>query len=393
MTRDIPSLQALDVTPPGLLDGIRDGAWLDRQNFPPLRYHVPGIVVEGLSVLAGAPKVGKSWLVLGMLLARASGGLALGALSLPPGDVLYLALEDGDRRMQDRCRTLLGNRWRPDDPIPPRFAYLITVTPGQLIATINEWLMTHPAGLVVVDTLGKVLPPAAQGETPYMRDYRVMSDLKAVATAFPGAALLMNHHDRKAITADFVDAVSGTNGIAGGADTVLVLTRPREDTAGLLQVTGRDVTEAAYALTFDRGIWTLDGSGLDEAASAARQRRAAIGLSDRSGEVLGLIAGQPEGIRARDIAAALSLDQATARTYLARLAETGRITRAGRGLYTPVASVATVTFAGRDTRANVTPDATVLRSDDALTCERNNATLATAQDEGASDASDGSDTQ
>ncbi len=205
-------------------------------------------------MLAGAPKVGKSWFVLDLLLAVAAGGMALGSLPVgEPCSVLYLALEDGDRRMQDRCRRLLAHQWRPDDPIPERFGCMLTVTPGQLVATIADWLTVNRAGFVVVDTLGRVLPPARQGETPYSRDYRVMTELKAVATEFPGVALLMNHHDRKALSADFVDSVSGTNGIAGGADTVLVLTRPREDSAGLLQVTGRDVTEGAYALLFDGG--------------------------------------------------------------------------------------------------------------------------------------------
>ena len=324
-----------------LLKGLRNGHWLHRQDFPPLRYHIPGIIAEGLNVLAGAPKVGKSWMVLDMLLAVAAGGTSLGTIGTgQPGDVLYLALEDGDRRMQARCRTLLRNEWRPDDPIPGRFEYMTAITPGQLAATIAEWLQLHPYGFVVVDTLGRVLPPAFQGETPYMRDYRVMTGLKDVADAFPGAALLMNHHDRKAVSADFVDSVSGTNGIAGGADTVLVLTRPREDPDGLLQITGRDVTECAYALTFDRGIWRLDGSGLDEAAATARARRAAIGLSDRSAEVLELVNGKPDGARAGDVAGMLKVDPATARTYLSRLAAHGRIARADRGLYVPVANVA-----------------------------------------------------
>ena len=230
--------------------GLRDGAWLDSQQFPPLRYHVPRLVPEGLCVLAGAPKVGKSWLVLDLLLAVAGGGLALGAVPAAPGDVLYLALEDGDRRMQARCRALLGRA-----PIPARFGYVTEVLPGQLAGNLAGWLELHPAGFVVVDTLGRVLPPASTGETSYSRDYRIMSELKAVADAFPGAALLMNHHDRKLLSADFVDSVSGTNGIAGAADTVLVLTRPREEAAGLLQITGRDVTEGAYALTFSQGTW------------------------------------------------------------------------------------------------------------------------------------------
>ena len=92
-----------------LLAGVRDGAWLTAQDFPPLAYAIAGLIPEGLTLEVGPPKAGKSWLTLGLLLAVASGGVALGAIkAAPPRRVLYLALEDGDRRMQDRCRALLG---------------------------------------------------------------------------------------------------------------------------------------------------------------------------------------------------------------------------------------------------------------------------------------------
>jgi hypothetical protein len=324
-----------------LLGGIRDGQWLDRQDFPPLRYAVPGIVPEGLTVLAGAPKVGKSWLVLDMLLAvAADNGRALGGIELDAGrHVLYLALEDGDRRMQDRCRTLLANQWRPDDPIPPRFQYLTAVYPGQLQATIAAWLGVYQSGLVVADTLGKALPDARNGETPYSRDYRIMSELKAIADAWPGCSLLMNHHDRKALSADFVESVSGTNGVAGGADTVLVLTRDRNQADGLLQVTGRDVSEGAYALTFDAGIWTLDGGSLDAAAKAAVTRRAESGLGDRSRDIIEAVARHGDPVAPADIAAELDIGNDTAGQYLRRLARSGRLQKDGRGLYSPVSEV------------------------------------------------------
>ena len=337
-----------------LLGGMRNGKWLHQQQFAPLRYHIPGIIPEGLTVLAGAPKVGKSWLVLAMLLARASGGLALGAIQVPHAEnVLYLALEDGDRRMQSRCRTLLHNDWQYDNPIPERFEYITTITAGQLVATITEWLELCPRGFVVVDTLGRVLPPAFTGETPYMRDYRVMSTLKAVADAFPGATLLLNHHDRKAVSADFVDSVSGTNGIAGGADSVIVLTRPRDDPAGLLQITGRDVTEAAYALTFERGIWELDGSSLDDAADRARERHATMGLSDRSADVVAFVTTHAAtGVRPAEVAKALGVDENAARTYLSRLTSARRIDRVTRGIYVPVASDASLRSADSSQQSN-----------------------------------------
>ena len=85
-----------------LLAGVRTGEWLDQQVFPPLTYAIPGVIPEGFTVVAGAPKVGKSWFILSLCLAVASGGRALGALTVDQRKVLYLALEDGDRRLQER---------------------------------------------------------------------------------------------------------------------------------------------------------------------------------------------------------------------------------------------------------------------------------------------------
>ena len=325
-----------------LLTGMHDGAWLDKQEFAPLRYHVPGIIAEGVTVLAGAPKVGKSWLVLGCALAVAAPGSAFGKLWCEARPVFYLALEDGDRRLQERCRVLLGSKYRPRDPIPGAFTYLTRVRPGAVVATIGEYLDAHgkPGPLVIVDTLGKVLPPALLGETSYGRDYRIMTDLKDLTDAWPGTSLLISHHDRKAETPDFVDSVSGTNGIAGGADTVLVLARPRGESGGLLHVTGRDVTEDSYAVSFDRGAWTLDGGGgLDEAAATARARHATAGLAERSAEIVAYVIGRDEPVSPAQVANALGLDGDQAGKYLRRAVEAGRLTKTGYGLYAPVRSV------------------------------------------------------
>jgi hypothetical protein len=339
---EVPLPDSPDGETCSLLDGLRNGTWLDKQEFPPLRYHVDGIIPEGLTVLAGAPKVGKSWLILGCGLAVAAGGRALSTIWCEQREVFYLALEDGDRRMQDRCRTLLGRQWQyaPADPIPEQFTYMTRIVPGQIIPTIAEYLETYGAlkPLVIVDTLGRVLPPAVTGETPYSRDYRIMSQLKDLADRWPGASLLLCHHDRKAVTADFVDSVSGTNGIAGGADTVLVLTRDRGSAEGLLQVTGRDVGEGSYAVSFEWGAWTLDGASLDEAATAARTRSATAGLDDRSANIVTYVDSQAGPVTPAAAADALGLDGDTAGRYMRRLADTGRIRRLSRGHYTTVRS-------------------------------------------------------
>jgi hypothetical protein len=327
---------------PDLLAGLRNGAWLDQQRFPPLSYAVPGVIPEGFTLLAAAPKIGKSWFSLGCGLAIASGGRALGVIPVDKRPVFYLALEDGDRRMQERCRALLLD----GDPIPADLNYMTTgVQPSTVLLIIEEWMSRYQdtAPLVILDTLGKVMPPSLSGESAYGRDYRVGSGLKQLCDSRPGTSLLVNHHDRKADSADFVDSVSGTNGLAGAADTVVIIRRERHEKAGVMMVTGRDVTEGEYAVTFtDTGAWTLDGRILAEAAAAASQRRAMAGIGDRSAEILAFVSDHPGGVRAGEVEKALGPD---ARRYLARLTDSGRLVRPSRGLYllphTPVPSVPT----------------------------------------------------
>lgn len=330
--------------PPGtespLLAGLRNGAWLDAQDFPPLEYHLPGIIPEGSTLLVGPPKVGKSFLVASLALAAACGGTALG-LEVVRRPVLYMALEDGDRRMQDRCRKLMQGA-----PIPTSLEYLTDVQPGRALATIDAWMALNPnrSPLVILDTLGKVMPPAEGGESAYQRDYRVGSALKRVVHTHPGACILVCHHDRKAGSDDFVDRVSGTNGLAGAADTIIVLARERQSSTGVLSVTGRDVTESEIAVSFDgpTGIWSLDGASLADASKAASERRAAMGLDERARSVVAYVNRRPNGVRWADVER--DLGEAEAR-YLSRLHDQGRIRRLSRGLYGPLSAVSGVSGA------------------------------------------------
>lgn len=321
------------------LSHMFNGAWLDTQEFPPLEYAVDGIIPEGFGLLVAPPKAGKSWLVCGIGLACAVGGLALGRIHVGKRAVLYLALEDGQRRLQARCRRLMCG-----ESLPAGIHFITKAKPAEVIPMISEFLQRYgnEKPLIVLDTLGKARPPRPAGTDLYAWDYAIGTQLKNTIDTVPGSTLLVVHHTRKAESADFIDSVSGSAGIAGSADFVLLLARKRHSTDALLAVTGRDVPEAEYALRVDDGLWTLDGTNLAEASEVSERRRISDTHSDRSVEILSFVTQCPNKVSPSEVSEKLGIDNDTAGRYLRRLASEGLIDRAGRGLYQRLSEVSEV---------------------------------------------------
>lgn len=326
----------------GLWGRVRSGEWLDQQIFPSLRYAVPGIIPEGCGLVVAPPKAGKSWFALNILLDIARGAPTLGGIDVGPArPVFYLALEDGDRRLQSRARTLLGS-----GPIPKNFDYLTKAKPDEIVGLISEWLARFgdDSPLVVLDTLGKIMPPTKPGESAYQRDYRVVSALKSLADEHPGSTVLLVHHTRKMVTEDFMDSVSGTHGINGAGDFTLALSRVRNSDQGELKVAGRDVEEREYALTMTGGRWAVTGGDLKAAQATLEINREASVLSDMTRQVLAAVRAAPGGsISPKEVAEAVpGLGNDEASSYLARQVRANRITRVGRGRYAAVQEVSEV---------------------------------------------------
>ena len=143
------------------------------------------------------------------------------------------------------------------------------------------------------------------------------------------------HHTRKAESEDFVDSISGTQGLAASVDFVLVLARKRHSDTAILSVTGRDIEEAEYALIADEGVlWRLDGTSLAEARDAAEKLRASNTMGDRMMEVYAVVYRAGEPVTPTDVAQAIDdMDADTAGKYLRRLAAKDHISRIGRGRY------------------------------------------------------------
>lgn len=225
--------------------GISDPLWI-----------IPGLLPEGVTLLAGKPKVGKSCLALDLALALAGPMSALGEIPTNQGDVLFLGLEDSLRHMYDRTMKQLQGR-----TIPENFFWSNTwslLNDGGL-ADLEEWLETHPqARLIVIDTLAKVRYPR-NNRGFYMEDYAIMMPLKIMAQAHHVAILVVYHLYHKRGTTDSMDDISIPTGFAAVTDCNMVLQRERGYPYAKLQITGRDMTEQTQDLSFDEmtARWTL----------------------------------------------------------------------------------------------------------------------------------------
>lgn len=320
------------------MSGIFNATWLMAQEFPAIQYAVPGIIPQGMTLLAGAPKAGKSWLVLDLAYQVASGGVGLGVLPLGAGrPVLYAALEDGASRLQSRMRNL-------GVEVGPHRLDFATQLEGDPMETLSTWMEDFAGAdpVVILDTLGKLPRPARGGETDYARDYRVGGELKALADGNPGSSVIVVHHTRKQESTDFLDAVSGTQGLAGSADSIVVLRRKRTETTGSLSVTSRDAAEGEYRVEMIGNRWTLVGDSLEAAAAAHAAARATDNTSEHMTDVVLAVNEHPDGISPKRLKEALPDLAALVDVYLQRAVDKGRIVKIGRGLYGPVSSVSAV---------------------------------------------------
>ena len=220
---------------------------------PSTKCVVDRLLPEGLHILAGAPKIGKSWLALWLCLCVAKGESVLD-FAVTKGTVLYLCLEDSLTRIQNRLFQITE-----DAPDTLHFATLAGSIGGGLEDQLKGFLAEHPGTtLVVIDTLQKVRQPG-ENANPYASDYRDITALKRLADDY-GIAILLIHHLRKMNDEDPLNMISGTTGISGATDSSFVLKeRKRGSGVATLYCTGRDIEYRKLPLRFqkDTHTWVL----------------------------------------------------------------------------------------------------------------------------------------
>ena len=224
------------------LETITAASLMDKQ-FDPQHELIEGMLAPGLYILAGASKIGKSWLVL-QIAHCVSMGLPLWERKVQKSEVLYLALEDTERRIQNRLMRICGG-----ETGAIAFATDAEKLSQGFEEQVTNYLRKHPqVKLVIVDTLIKVREMNSRGSA-YADDYATMTAFKRIAERY-GITMLIVHHTRKQEAGDIMDMISGTTGIMGCADGAMVLERPmRRVPKGSISMTGRDFQDAKISLT------------------------------------------------------------------------------------------------------------------------------------------------
>jgi len=255
--------------------------------FAPVQWAIEGIIPEGVTILSGDPKIGKSWLVYQACLAVAAGlPFWRGRATEAAGEVLLLALEDNPRRLRRRLDKLLlhFSTFRPTASgggaiaVPPDIQHLHYATEWPRAETgvdyLVEWLRANPgARLVAIDTVSAFRNPEPGRKSAYATDYAVGEMLKPLSREFKTAILLVMHN-RKQASDDPLQLVSGTQGMTGGVDNVIVLRRDRGAMDAGLYVDGRDIEQPQeLALRFREGMWSSDGTTVEEAKLSKERRR------------------------------------------------------------------------------------------------------------------------
>lgn len=249
---------------------VYSAQYLQQVTFGTTPYLVEDIIAEGVTLVASAPKMGKSWMALHLALCLSEGREFLGRRTAKTG-VLYLALEDGPRRLSTRIKRLTGGQ-----PVTGNCNFLTeapTLANGDLFKALDAYLGANPGvKCIIIDTLQKVrgIP---RGKNAYAQDYEDLGALKKYADD-KGISLIIIHHTNKGdAEADPFSRISGTNGIMGAVDEVMMIEKKkRGDEEAYLRITGRDVEAYDWVIRMDHTTCRWEYLGTEDEIDAIRQR-------------------------------------------------------------------------------------------------------------------------
>ena len=225
-----------------------DGDTLLDLDLPATKFVIKDLLPQGLAIIGGSPKVGKSWLMLDWCV-RIAKGEKIWNFPVTQGTTLYVSLEDTASRLQERLLSVT-------DEAPNVFFTTFSFKIGEgLEEQIKSFVADHPGtALIVIDTFQMIRNTGS--EVSYASDYNEIEILKKLAEELKITILLV-HHLRKQGDSDPFNMLSGTNGLAGGVDTMFVLDKSKRcSTNATLYCSGRDIEDREIELSFDKDSCT-----------------------------------------------------------------------------------------------------------------------------------------
>jgi hypothetical protein len=228
-----------------------------------INFVIDQFLSQGVHILAGAPKIGKSWLALWLCI-RVAKGESVWNFCSDKGTVLYLCLEDNQNRIQNRLFDVAD--WCEESDLSNlHFTTKANIIGSDLEAQIENFCKEHlDTKLIVIDTLQKIR--TVSNDNAYANDYRDLTALKTLADKFEIAILLI-HHLRKQADNDPFNRISGTTGISGAVDSSFVLEKDkRSSNKATLYCVGRDIEQRELSLEFDanKHIWNLIADSIEQ---------------------------------------------------------------------------------------------------------------------------------
>lgn len=228
-----------------------DGETLMTMPLEPINFIIENLLSEGLHILAGSPKVGKSWLALWLSVAVAKGEEVWGN-KVKEGTTLYLCFEDSQIRIQNRLFDITDEASHKVN-----FYTEHALLGGDLEERIVNFIKENPdTVLIIIDTLQMIRPTSKDHN--YANDYSDLRILKDLADKY-GIAILLIHHLRKEYDKDPFNRISGTTGIQGAVDSSFILVEEsRGSKVATLSCVGRDIDYREIKLEKDEDmIWQV----------------------------------------------------------------------------------------------------------------------------------------
>lgn len=305
--------------------------YLLQKDLPALNWVIPEILCEGVTILASRPKVGKSWFCFQLSLAVATGQFFLNKYVPVKSPVLYIPLEDSERRIKNRF-SIIKKSIQVDivDSISNlSFPTGFTIKPlndGGL-KELEDYISESGFKLIVVDTLSRAIRSQMKRKNIlFNEDYELIGKIQKFALEKHVAIILVHHTTKLDYSDNVFDGIQGTTGITAGADTLMVLKNDSNDF--VLHIIGKDVIADDIHLSFDKTtcLWSIANNQMQ-------------GSTPERTEILNVISNNKNPMGTGEIADKLSKGKSTISTMLKKMVGEGLLKKVEFGKYNTVETI------------------------------------------------------